>query len=274
MVLLRHRPGPPLDAWVDCFWYARRDGEPRRRERALPSGAVDLVIDLRGDPLRCHADADAARGLQFRDAVVHGAHAHAFVLEGNANSTVIGVHFRPGGATPLLGTPAAAYADAHLALEDLWGRSRAQLLRERLLEAESPAAMFAVLEREFTPRITRPVSIHPAVAHALRCMAAAPASARIEAIRAASGYGSKRFVELFRATVGLNPKRYCRVRRFGLIAARVATGGQVDWARLAAECGYADQSHLNRDFRAFAGLTPGACRPVAPDRPLHLALEP
>jgi AraC-like DNA-binding protein len=39
-------------------------------------------------------------------------------------------------------------------------------------------------------------------------------------------------------------------------AERAARSEHVDWAALAAELGYADQSHLIRDFRAQIGKTP------------------
>jgi len=33
---------------------------------------------------------------------------------------------------------------------------------------------------------------------------------------------------------------------------------QCNWAQIAFECGYTDQSHLARDFAQFAGAPPGA----------------
>jgi AraC-like DNA-binding protein len=54
------------------------------------------------------------------------------------------------------------------------------------------------------------------------------------------------------------PKLYCRLARFQSALAYVRRGGKVDWARAAAETGYADQSHMIAEFREFSGLTPGS----------------
>jgi transcriptional regulator GlxA family with amidase domain len=48
-------------------------------------------------------------------------------------------------------------------------------------------------------------------------------------------------------------------------------GDQVDWAGVAIDGGYCDHSHLNREFRAFSGITPPLYRPVAKHRPSHIA---
>jgi AraC-like DNA-binding protein len=48
--------------------------------------------------------------------------------------------------------------------------------------------------------------------------------------------------------------RFDRARRS--LAARVAAGQPPDLAALAAECGYCDQAHLDREFGRLAGLAP------------------
>jgi Helix-turn-helix domain len=65
----------------------------------------------------------------------------------------------------------------------------------------------------------------------------------------------------FRSQVGLTPKRAAQLVRFDHAAHLLAAGHSA--ARVAAETGYADQSHLHRDVMAFAGVTPIAVA-VAP----------
>jgi AraC-like DNA-binding protein len=79
---------------------------------------------------------------------------------------------------------------------------------------------------------------------------------RVRKIQLNTGLSHTKFIQLFREHVGLTPKLFCRVRRFRTLLNRIEKGLPVNWAGLAADCGYFDQAHLIRDFRAFAGITP------------------
>ena len=83
----------------------------------------------------------------------------------NARS-VIGVHFRPGGASPFLDVPASELAETHVDLETLWGRAALEL-RERLCAAATPAERFSLLEQMLTARLTDAAGGHGAVPKAL-----------------------------------------------------------------------------------------------------------
>jgi AraC-like DNA-binding protein len=277
MKVICYRPAPPLDAYVECFWYAESNDPARRRERALPTGAMDLVFSLHADCIRCFASEADVVGHDARGAIVHGAQSRYFVLDAQPRSKTAGVHFRPGGGAALLGVPAGELTDRHIGLDALWG-ARAQSLREQLLQAEAcegAAAVFAALERALRARRPAPF-VHPAIGHALRSLASQASMARVQSVRDESGYGAKRFIALFRDAVGLTPKRFARIRRLQAVVERVARGpalAEVDWAEVALDGGYCDQSHLIRDFRGFAGVTPGAYRPVAAERPQHMAID-
>jgi AraC-like DNA-binding protein len=265
--MLRHRPSGPLARYVDQFWYRRGHFPERRRERALPTGSMDLTFNLHDDALRVFRDVDDALGVSARHAIVHGAHSRYFVLDARMDVHVLGVHFRPGGGAVLLGIPANALADRHVALEDLWG-ARARNLREKLLEAGEPERMFAVLEDEFMRVLTRAPLVHPAISFALRGIQSSP-QVRIAEIQEATGYGARRFTTLFENAVGLTPKLYSRILRMRSLVEAVARSGQVDWAEVAVEFGYYDQPHLTREFREFSGVTPGEYCPSLRGSPLH-----
>lgn len=66
----------------------------------------------------------------------------------------------------------------------------------------------------------------------------------------------RRFRERFQSEVGMAPKLFARVQRFQAVIGAVHALDEVDWAGIAADCGYFDQAHFIHDFRAFSGLTP------------------
>jgi AraC-like DNA-binding protein len=272
MIARFHQPGPPLQPFVDCLWHFQGYSVTHTRERALPTGTIEVVFNLGEERARIfHDDADLD-GQEFRESVVCGPQSSYFVLDTSRPGTVLGIHFRPGGATPFLGFPSHELTDRHVALEDIWGPNARQL-RAQLVEAASPTAMFALLERALVARLTRPPLIHPAVALALHQLNTMPAVARIRDVQGETGYSPKYFIDLFRNSVGLTPKLYCRIQRFQTVINQLANNRRVEWALVALDSGYSDQPHLNREFRAFSGVTPGEYRPVADDRPSHVAID-
>jgi AraC-like DNA-binding protein len=74
------------------------------------------------------------------------------------------------------------------------------------------------------------------------------------------GYSQRYLTSRFREEIGLTPKLAARLIRFHRarqdLQAQLAAAGRTDIARVAADCGYHDQSHLIRDFRSFSGLAP------------------
>ena len=61
---------------------------------------------------------------------------------------------------------------------------------------------------------------------------------------------------MFTTEVGLAPKLFGRVQRFQHAADLSQHAAKVDWAQLAFECGYFDQSHLIHEFVEFSGVSP------------------
>ena len=80
----------------------------------------------------------------------------------------------------------------------------------------------------------------------------------VESMAQAAGVSRQHLSREFRERIGVPPKLYSRLARFHGALAYVGRPSSVDWARAAAESGYADQSHMIAEFRQFSGLTPDA----------------
>lgn len=273
-VTRNYRPGPPLSSLVDQFWYYHCRGEvrPTAKERLLPTGRLELVINLHEDRVLTYDPDCLERCRPLPGSLMIGPHSRYFVLDTSAESHVIGIRFTSGGAFPFLAPPAGELRDRQVGLDALWGAAETTLLREQLLAAPSVETMFAVLERALLRRLRRELEPHGAVSEALRCLDCAPRLSTIASVSERIGLSPRRFIELFTAQVGLTPKLYCRVQRFQRAVQAVWQRRQVDWATVALDCGYYDQAHFIRDFRAFSGLSPGAFLGLQSDFQNHVGI--
>jgi AraC-like DNA-binding protein len=82
----------------------------------------------------------------------------------------------------------------------------------------------------------------------------------VEELAERAGVSRQHLTRVFRQIVGLTPKMYCRLVRFQSALAYAAPGGDVEWAQVAADLGYTDQSHMIAEFRQFSSLTPERLR--------------
>jgi len=77
-------------------------------------------------------------------------------------------------------------------------------------------------------------------------------------LAAVAGLSRSHFIRAFRRETGLTPHAYLVDRRFRA-ASRLLERGELP-GEVAAACGFFDQSHLNRVFKARMAVTPGAFR--------------
>lgn len=270
MVLTR-APRPALQPFVDTLW-AIEPSEvqtgARPREHVLPTGQMHLAIRLSGGPLRLFDRAAEGAGRTVGHAVVGGARAGYYVRDTSQPACSVGAQLRPGAAEALFGMPADELAGRHTPLEHLWGRD-VDWIREQLAEPAMLHQRIDRLESILAARLsTRPV-LHPAVPYALERLRA---DARVASVVAATGCSHRTLISLFRRSVGLAPKEYCRVLRFRRALRALSAPGAPPLADVAIEAGFSDQAHFSREFRAFAGVTPTEYRHASPDLPYHLGL--
>lgn len=271
---IQRAASPLLRPFLRTLWISEDDRgsatADEQREHVLPTGAVHVVFRLSGPALRLFDGPDDRAGRVLGRAIVGGARAGYYVRDVSEPVWSVGAELLPGAAPLLLGVPAGELAERHTPLEDLWGPVVREI-EERLAQSRSAEQRLALFESVLAARLPRVRGMHPAVAEAL---AGFDARSSVKSVVDRSGYSHRRFVALFREAVGLSPKRYSRVLRFRAALARLAgRPAPPPWADLALEAGYSDQAHFNRDFREFAGVTPGEYRNLAPSSAHHVPIR-
>src|SRR5712691_2869807 len=106
-------------AYVEAFYWHQGDIPPHTRERRLPDGSMDLVINLGADTLRVDDRQQSNEFQSFDGGVLSGAHSQFSVIDVSNLALTLSVHFKPGGAFPFLPWPAAELTNQVVSLETL-----------------------------------------------------------------------------------------------------------------------------------------------------------
>jgi AraC-like DNA-binding protein len=223
--------------------YVERAAAPMRRLE-VPFAGIPVILSLGPSLL-----VDGVRHRSF----VAGLDDTPTVTEYAGEQRGIQVDLTPLAARRLLGLPMAELARRVVPVEDVLGDER---LVERLQDAPDWQARFALLDAVLLRRLRAAAPVAPQLEHAWARLRASGGAVEIATLAAEVGWSRRHLAARFGAEVGLPPKTVARILRFERVTRTVRASGGRGLADVAYACGYADQSHLNRDFRAFAGTTP------------------
>jgi AraC-like DNA-binding protein len=231
-----YAPIQALSPYVACYWTSVASGSPAAR-RVLPDGCIDILFNLRD-------------GVYSKGTII-GAMTRPFLFETRDPVHLVAVRFRPGGAIPFLRLSADEVTDAHLALNHVW---EAGELVGRLHEEVDNERKVRCLESELLARLSQRCDLDDRVQAAVSWL---EKEARdVDAVAAAVAVSRQHLIRLFRRHVGLSPKKFARVMRMQRLRSLLRSAPRPDWASLALDAGYYDQSHMIAECRLLAGLTP------------------
>lgn len=255
---VRWRPAPPLRPLVVWYTGYRSVGIPPGRHRGLPSPHLTLIVAL-DDPLIVAAHPDPRTPPGEYATLVGGLHTRPALITHNGSQSGIQLGLTPLGARALLGCPAGELADTDLDAVDVLGPV-AHELRERVRHASGWGERFAVLDTWLSRRARTGRGLPAEVGQAWDRLLDTRGALAVSQLAREVGWSTRHLGNRFRAEIGLTPKEAARVVRFHharcTLQRQVAAGRTVTLAELAAMCGYYDQAHLAREFRALAGCPP------------------
>jgi len=258
MLYLERRPVGVLAPLVEMLWLAQDPiaplaGGTPHRQRVLPNGRIQLILNLAGDHLTevCEGGGLAHTRRQA-PALVTGLQTRFHTIATEDLADLAGVVLRPGGFWPIFGADADEFSDCESSLEAWLGRE-AEDLRERLRETVAVESRFAILEGWLVDRVMRGQRERCTVTDF--ALAELRAGEPVREIARRSGWSERTVSERFRRQVGVTPKIFDRIARFQRVVQRLHRDPGVEWAQLALECGFYDQAHFSHEFRAFSGIS-------------------
>jgi AraC-like DNA-binding protein len=252
------RPLALLRPYADSYTGYRYAGFEPGVHMGLPSRHVTFIISF-DDRLELTVLPDGRHRPTTFDAMVGGLHTTPAVVRHDGSQHGIQLHLTPAGTRGLFGLPAGALASTVVPLDALWGRLAGELL-ERLDAAATWTERFAVLEqvmlRALSARVEIPSGARPEATEAFRRLAAVDGRLGVAELAADLGWSRRHLTEQFSVEYGVGPKELARVLRFERSKRLLTTPERGTLATIAAECGYADQAHMARDWRSIAGSSP------------------
>jgi AraC-like DNA-binding protein len=251
VIFLEHTPAAPLNRCIRMLWYARVDAAAHTRERILPTGRVQIILNLARDFLLDCPEGEPERACA--PSLIVGARSTYEIVDTSDMADLIGIVFHPGGFAPFAGGAVDLFSNRSVELEDVWGGA-ARSVRDRLRELPTPAARLQCLEGFLCERFGGRLSRHGLVDFALDHFQRAPGASTVQDVARSIGWSERRFSQVFREQVGFSPKAWTRILRFQRTVQQLHAGVDVPWAEMALDCGYYDQSHFANEFRAFSGI--------------------
>lgn len=188
-------------------------------------------------------------------AAVLGPRTEALRMEAHAGVIYRGVRLWPGAVGPLFNLRAPDLRDVRAPLAG-FAPARAAALTASLADV--------ITEDEFVLRMSdlltgwvraSSASIDPVVVEMTQYLIH-PEPESIAQLAERLGLSYRQALRRFYEGVGLTPKEFARLRRIRAACVQAVAGQSPGWSAISADTGFADQSHLSREFTRTFGWTP------------------
>lgn len=237
-------PREELRKYVRYYWMLESD-KPFSI-LTFPIGCPQIIFH-RGTPLYIPEINTAQSEFTVSGQVNFPAH---ICSEGNLDMIV--AVFYPHTIGMFIDTPPSAFYNLEISgydLENIYLNETAKMV----FDCNSNQGCVEILENRLLARLKTDVNFER-IGHSIFKMFEAP-DTPVSTLADIACLGIRQFGRVFQENVGMNPKEYSRIVRFQK-AMWLMQQGRDNYAAIAAECGFSDQSHFIREFKSMSGHTP------------------
>lgn len=263
-------PNERLSSYVKFIWCCENYTPESSKERVLPTGSSQLIINLNNQKFR-HFRGDEFQEKVYDPAIITGIRSGHIFLDSYTRISTLGVVLKPGATSALFRIPSDEFLNQAASLDSVLKAGISEL-RDRLIAASTHKKKFSLMESFLSRLLNSEYQLHPAVDFAISQIDKKKGLLPISEILNQTGYSRRWFSQIFRNTVGIPPKQYARIQRFQYNLQLIRKTGTPNWPELAVSNGYFDQAHFIHDFKNLAGISPSEYALNQGDAANHLAV--
>ena len=239
-------PPPTLAPLLKCLWTLEGSPPDTAQDPIFPDGSPEIIFNL-GDSFRAFGPSGELVDQPL--AMLVGQITAPFTVYASGNVRLVGMRLHPFGG--------AVLTDDMSQLTNQWTSLKVDWPPQQGTVGEGRDAALAAAIAVVLPLVEHGRPVHPHVQEACNAIRDARGNIALDELATSLGTTSRTLQRRFAREVGIGPKLLARITRFqNVFSAWREDPGTL--ARVAADCGYFDQSHLVRDFRDFAGDAPAA----------------
>lgn len=245
-------PDRDLADFIQLIWVleAESPDDAFPRELIMPDGIVEIVFHL-GDPFYTWQGSN--RFLQPQSFAISMMRQH-IAIESSGRTSLVAVRFFPWGAYHFFTEPVANFVDQTIPCERLWNHN--DQLIAALSGAGTAEERVAFVQRFLRTQLAACRRNDFAVDDAVKLIRQSKGQLSLEEVCARTGFSQKQLSRKMTASVGVAPKIFTRVTRFLDVCSRLDKWDDAKLSRLSYDCGFHDQAHFIKEFKAFSGFTP------------------
>lgn len=245
-------PSGRLSSYVQYYWTCTHDSDVM--EVMYPTGCLELCIDItNGDTVRHRGDRSMA--VPRVEVLGHWTiPTRAAIKKGN---TCLITRFYPYAGFLFFPNQASEFTNASVDLNDIFSGETAAFY-QRLMEQPLLEQKVKLLEAFLANRLARSrraqekIGLMEALCHSI---SRSSDSFNMQRLSAEFGFSERYIQKLFLNYVGITPQSFFSVQRFNK-SLELVREASMSLTTIAYECGYYDQAHFIKEFKAYTGMPP------------------
>lgn len=236
---IEHLPHPYLNRYIETYWSSTDFAEKEVKRRVLPDGCVDIIFSFHRQSLP-HIVGTMTTFLEI-----------AYLGE----VRFIGIRFKPGGITAFTRVPVNEFTDSQVELfstESVFDES----FSEDILWKSSTKDIISSVDNYLLSRLPKLFLLDERIDYAVSLIKQGKGNTPIPFIAEQACLSKRQFERRFLAGIGISPKVFSRIVKFGNTRRLLKSGANRSLFDLAVDCGYYDHAHLIKEFKRLSGSLP------------------